>query len=76
MTTTEQTTKSGKGTRHGVVSELTAYLTVKPGRGDALRAALVRFGHATDAIEPNLRRRIGLRELRLVHQLDVLEIGL
>src|SRR6266542_1369918 len=44
--------KSGKGVSHGVVSEL--------------RAALERFGHATDAIEPNLRRRIGLRELRLV----------
>ena len=58
--------KSGKGLSHGVVSELTAFLTVKPGRGDQLRAALERFGHATDAIEPNLRRRIGLRELRLV----------
>jgi hypothetical protein len=58
--------KSGMGQIHGVVSELTAFLTVKPGRGEQLRAALERFGHATDAIEPNLRRRIGLRELRLV----------
>jgi hypothetical protein len=66
MTTTEISKKSGKGRSHGVVSELTAYLTVKPGHGDALRAALTRFGHATDAIEPDLRRRIGLRELRLV----------
>jgi len=66
MTTTEISKKSGKGRSHGVVSELTAYLSVQPGHGDALRAALVRFGHATDAIEPNLRRRIGLRELRLV----------
>jgi hypothetical protein len=66
MTTTEISKKSGRGRSHGVVSELTAYLTVKPGHGDALRAALERFGHATDAIEPNLRRRIGLRELRLV----------
>ena len=37
------TVKSGKGTRHGVVSELTAFLTVKPGEADALRAGLVRF---------------------------------
>ncbi len=58
--------KSGKGVSHGVVSELTAFFHVKPGRGDQMRAALERFGHATDAIEPNVRRRIGLRELRLV----------
>ena len=64
--TTMLSKKSGKGVSHGVVSELTAFLTVKPGRGDQLRAALERFGHATDAIERNLRRRIGLRELRLV----------
>jgi len=66
MTTTEISKKSGKGRSQGVVSELTAFFTVKPGRADHLRAALDRFGHATDAVDPDTRLRIGLRELRLV----------
>jgi hypothetical protein len=37
------TTKSGRGARHGVVSEVSAFLHVKPGEADELRAAVGRF---------------------------------
>ena len=33
------TKKSGKGNNHGVVSEVSAYLTVKPGHEEEARAA-------------------------------------
>ena len=38
------TKKSGKGNSHGVVSEVSAYLTVKPGHEEEARAAALRFG--------------------------------
>ena len=37
------TTKSGRGVRHGVVSEVSAFLHVKPGETEELRAAIGRF---------------------------------
>ncbi|MCV2487998.1 hypothetical protein OF117_01365 [Geodermatophilus sp. YIM 151500] len=43
QSTCTTTVKSGRGARHGVVSEVTAFLTVKPGEADELRAGLVRF---------------------------------
>ena len=35
----EITKKSGKGNSHGVVSEVSAYMTVKPGHEEEARAA-------------------------------------
>ena len=57
--------KSGKGLSNGVVSELTAFFRVKPGHAEQLRAAVQRFGSATDGLDPTNRLKIGLRELRL-----------
>lgn len=57
--------KSGKGLSNGVVSELTTFFTVKPGHEEELRAAIPRFGMATDGTDPVQRQKIGLRELRL-----------
>jgi len=37
------TTKSGRGVRHGVVSEVSAFLHVRPGETEQLRAAIKRF---------------------------------
>jgi len=37
------TTKGGRGATDGVVSELSAFLTIKPGETDEVRAALGRF---------------------------------
>jgi hypothetical protein len=58
--------KSGKGMRDRQVSELTAFFTVKPGRAEALRGALQRFGAALDRADQKQRLKIGLRDLRLV----------
>jgi hypothetical protein len=41
--TYETTTKSGRGSRHGVVSEVSAFLHIKPGEVEELRAAIGRF---------------------------------
>lgn len=35
----QDTKKSGKGNSHGVISEVSAYLTVKPGHEEEARAA-------------------------------------
>ena len=40
----QATKKSGKGNSHGVISEVSAYLTVKPGHEEEARAACQRFG--------------------------------
>ena len=37
-TTGQITKKSGKGNNHGVISEVSAYLTVKPGHEEEARA--------------------------------------
>jgi hypothetical protein len=60
----EITTKSGKGTRHGVVSEVTAFLTVKPGEADQLRAALQRFHAAARSAPWDYIVKIGIVDMR------------
>jgi hypothetical protein len=55
--------KSGKGTMHGVVSELTAFFTVQPGHEDELRAACQRFGEVFQRLEP-MTLRSGLRDMK------------
>ena len=57
--------KSGKGLSNGVVSELTAFLHVKPGHAEQLRAAVQRFGAATNGVDQDGRMKVGLRELRM-----------
>jgi hypothetical protein len=60
------TKKSGKGLSDKQVSELTTFFTIKPGHTERLRAALQRFGEATDNLDPKLRRQIGLHALLIV----------
>src|SRR5262245_36815107 len=69
-TTTQETVvltkKSGKGLRHGVVSEVSAYFHVKPGHEAALRAAIDRFQGALHKAPPELIQRFGLQDMRHV----------
>jgi hypothetical protein len=65
-TTGQVTKKSGKGNSHGVVSEVSAYLTVKPGHEEEVRAACRRFGEMLRNSDPNDVQRTGLRDARLV----------
>ena len=60
------TKKSGKGQRHGVVSEVSAYFHIKPGHADALRAAIDRFQGALHAAPAELIQRFGLQDMRHV----------
>jgi hypothetical protein len=46
------TKKSGKGSSHGVISEVSAYLTVKPGHEEEVRAACRRFGEMLRNSDP------------------------
>jgi hypothetical protein len=57
--------KSGKGTTHGVMSELTAFFTVQPGHEQELRAACQRFGEVFQRLEP-MTLRSGLRDMKHV----------
>lgn len=71
MSTTTQemitlTKKSGKGRRHGVASEVSAYFHIKPGHTDALRAAIDRFQGALHNAPPQLIQRFGLQDMRHV----------
>jgi hypothetical protein len=66
MTTAQITKKSGKGTHSGVVSEVSAFLTVKPGHVDELRAAAGRFNARLAGADHPTLQRIGLRTNRLV----------
>jgi hypothetical protein len=60
------TVKSGRGARHGVVSELSAFLTIKPGEADALRAGLGRF-HARVRKAPwEVIAKIGIVDMKHV----------
>jgi hypothetical protein len=43
-TTGQTTKKSGKGSSHGVISEVSAYMTIKPGHEEQARAGALRFG--------------------------------
>jgi hypothetical protein len=65
-TTGQVTTKSGKGANHGVVTELSAYFTVKPGHENELRAAALQFGGMLLKSDPNDVQRTGLRDARFV----------
>ena len=65
-TTGQVTTKSGKGASHGVVTELSAYFTVKPGHEKELRAAALRFGGMLLKSDPKDVQRTGLRDARFV----------
>lgn len=60
------TVKSGKGSRHGVVSELSAFLAIKPGEADELRAGLERF-HARVRKAPwEVIAKIGIVDMKHV----------
>jgi hypothetical protein len=63
---TQTTTKSGKGAVAGVVSELSLFWTVKPGREQELRAALDRFVERVGSLPPEVSIPTGLRDVRLV----------
>jgi hypothetical protein len=61
------TKKSGKGNNHGVVSEVSAYLTVKPGHEEEARAAALRFGEMLKKSDWKDIQKTGLRDARLVN---------
>ena len=66
QTTYTTTVKSGKGSRHGVVSELSAFLSIKPGEADALREGLERF-HAHVRKAPwEIIAKIGIVDMKHV----------
>src|SRR5262245_22145950 len=58
--------KSGKGTSHGVVSELSAFFTVRPGHEEAIREALDRFQTMIHNLTEDVHQKVGLREWRQV----------
>lgn len=60
------TKKSGKGARHGVVSELSALLHIKPGKADAVREGCARFHARLKAAPPEAMIRFGLQDMRHV----------
>ena len=60
------TKKSGKGNNHGFVSEVSAYMTVKPGHEEEARAACRRFGDMLRNSDPKAVQKTGLRDARLV----------
>ena len=65
-TTTQFNKKSGKGIRHGVISELAAFFEVRPGHEDELRAAVQRFAGALQAAPLKETMKTGLRDTRHV----------
>jgi hypothetical protein len=65
--TGQVTKKSGKGNSHGVVSEVSAYLTVKPGHEEEARAAAFRFGEILKKSDWKDIQKTGLRDARLVN---------
>ena len=65
-TTGQVTNKSGKGASHGVVTELSAYFTIKPGHEKELRPAALRFGEMLLKSDPKDVQRTGLRDARFV----------
>jgi hypothetical protein len=65
-TTGQVTKKSGKGNNHGVISEVSAYMTVKPGHEEEARAACSRFGEMLRNSDWKAIQVTGLRDARLV----------
>ena len=66
MSSPKITKKSGKGNSHGVVSEVSAYMTVKPGHEEEARAACRRFGEMLRNSDWKDLQKTGLRDARLV----------
>jgi hypothetical protein len=66
MTTYTTTVKSGRGSRHGVVSEVSAFLHVKPGEADELRAAIGRFQSKLRTAPSEYMVKFGLVDMRHV----------
>jgi hypothetical protein len=66
MSSSQVTKKSGRGNSHGVISEVSAYLTVKPGHEEEARAACRRFGDMLRNSDPKAVQKTGLRDARLV----------
>ena len=64
--TGQVTKKSGKGGSHGVVTELSAYFTIKPGHEKELIPAVLRFGGMLLKSDPKDVQRTGLRDARFV----------
>jgi hypothetical protein len=67
MSSPKVTKKSGKGNSHGVVSEVSAYMTVKPGHEEEARAAALRFGEMLKKSDWKDIAKTGLRDARLVN---------
>lgn len=65
-TTGQITKKSGRGTSHGVISEVSVLLTVKPGHEEELRAACRRFGEILINSDWREVMKTGVRDARLV----------
>ena len=65
-TTGQATKKSGKGNSHGFISEVTTYLTVKPGHEEEARAGALRFGEMLKHSDREDVQKTGLRDARLV----------
>jgi hypothetical protein len=69
-TTTDEpmviTTKSGKGRRHGAVSEVSAFFHVRPGHEAALREACERFHKRLASAPLDYMQRFGLQGMRHV----------
>ncbi len=63
----QTTKKSGKGNSHGVISEVSAYMTVKPGHEEEARAAAFRFGEMLRKSDWKDLQKTGLRDARLVN---------
>jgi hypothetical protein len=61
------TKKSGVGNSHGVISEVSAYMTVKPGHEEEARAAAFRFGEMLRKSDWKDLQKTGLRDARLVN---------
>jgi hypothetical protein len=55
------------GNSHGVISEVSAYMTVKPGHEEEARAAAFRFGEMLRKSDWKDLQKTGLRDARLVN---------
>jgi hypothetical protein len=64
--TTRGTKQSGMGASAGVVSELSLFWTVKPGKEQELRGAIDRFIDRVGSLPPEVSIPTGLRDVRLV----------
>ncbi len=60
------TVKSGRGSRHGVVSEVSAFLHVRPGETEQLRAAVARFQARLRNAPSEYMVKFGLVDMRHV----------